>query len=101
MLDKQKYFEELMKVQPDFNNVESIISWIEEIANCKNQGLKETGIIEMFASNGFIPNMNCDGEFQPENRENVAGWLIGQALDGVQLTGHISLDVLDFMGEWE
>jgi hypothetical protein len=101
MLDKQKYFEELMKVQPDFNNVESVISWIEEVANCKNEGLKETGILEMFAQNGFTANMNCDDEFQPDNRENVAGWLIGQALGGIQLTGHISLDVLEFMGEWQ
>lgn len=100
-MDRQKYFEELMKVQPTWNNVESIISWIEEVANNKNQGLKETGILEMFAEHGFVPNMNCDEEFNPNDRENVAGWLIGQALDGIQLTGHISLDVLDFMGEWE
>lgn len=100
-MDKQKYFKELMKIQPDFNNVESVISWIEEIANCKNHGLKETGILEMFAMNGFVPNMNCEDEYEPENRENVAGWLIGQALDGIQLTGHISLDVIEFMGEWQ
>lgn len=97
----QEYFNQLMKIQPNFNNVDSIISWIEEVANCKNRDLKNTGILEMFAQNGFTANMNCDDEFQPENRENVAGWLIGQALDGIQLTGHISLDVLEFMGEWQ
>jgi hypothetical protein len=101
MLDKQKYFEELMKVQPDFNNVESVISWIEEIAKTKNEGLQNTGILEMFAQNGFTANMNCDDEFQPGNREKAV-WLIGQALDGIQLTGHISLDVLEIMGElWQ
>ena len=100
MMNKTEYFESLIKIQPNFENVESVVSWIEEIANCKNQGLKETGILEMFAENGFIPNMNCDEEFHREDRVNVAGWLIGQALDGIQLTGHISLDVLEFMGEW-
>jgi len=90
-----------MKIQPNFENVESVVSWIEEIANCKNQGLNESGIVEMFAKNGFVPNMNCEEDFEPETRDNVGGWLIGQALDGIQLTGHISLDVLEFMGEWE
>jgi len=101
MLDKEKYFNELMRIGPDFNNATSIISWIEEITNCKNNRLNDTGILEMFAKNGFVPNMNCDDEFNHSDRENVAGWLIGQALDGIQLTGHISLDVIDFMGEWE
>lgn len=100
MINKTEYFEQLMNTKPDFENVESIISWIEEIATCKNQGLKETGILEMFAENGYVPNMNCDEEYDPENQDNIGGWLIGQALDGIQLTGHISLDVLEFMGEF-
>lgn len=98
---KIEYFAELMNTKPDFSNVESVVSWIEEIASCKNNGLKETGILELFAEHGFTANMNCDDEYESENRENVGGWLIGQALDGIQLTGHISLDVLEFMGEWE
>ena len=100
MRESEAKVKNLMLSPPDFADLNSVITWLEQLADLDNISVKYEGIIELFRENEFYPNVNCKENFNKDDKENVARWLIGQALDGIQTFGAIHPIYTKFADEW-
>lgn len=89
----QNKLNEAMKRLPslDFSNHNAVIGWLLEIREPSdhagvNRPYEE--ILMVFRDNGFMPNANCGSHFDGNSKENYAGWVIGQALGGLECDVH-------------
>ena len=88
----------------DFTDMEAVLDWICEIQEASDRiGVKipVENIVSHFESKGFYPNVNLDRDFIENNPENVARYIVGQALDGLQSVGSIHHMVKKFVREWK
>jgi len=79
--------EELWDNQPDFSDLNSVITWLEELEKCSMMNLRKDRIVELFESKGYFACVNCGEDFKEDDKENWARWLIGQALECIQDVG--------------
>ena len=91
---------ELLNNPPDFTDLNDVITWLEELMRCDYINIKYHGIVELFNSKGFYPNVNTGSDFKENDKENWARYLIGQALDGIQSMGAIPPIYEDFAQTW-
>lgn len=87
----------------DYSNLDELVQFFDDMTDPSDHidvVVPSKLIIETFAQHGFHPNMNCDDEFDGENRENYAQYLIGQALDGLSSVGAIHGVYHKFAAEW-
>ncbi|MBI2454037.1 MAG: hypothetical protein HYV54_00450, partial [Parcubacteria group bacterium] len=70
----------------DFSDLNAVISWLEKVRDPSDHVdviVSGKQIVEIFRGHGYEPNVNCGKDFNGEDRENFARWLIGQALDNL------------------
>ena len=87
----------------DYENLDELVQFFDEMADPSDHvdvTVPRALIIETFARHGFRPSMNCGGEFNGEDRENYAKYLIGQALSGLNSFGAIHHIYHKFVAEW-
>lgn len=68
----------------DFKNLRSILNWIKRFQPCSQRielVYYNEKILSKFSENGFLPNANLDADFNNDDKENVAKYIIGQALN--------------------
>lgn len=100
---KQQLFDELMHRLPDldFSNQEQLLDWFCELETTMDTGVRHDGyhatVVDTFAQNGYYPNVNTGSDNNPEDRDNVARYIIGQclAMDIVHQVVH------HFADEWK
>jgi len=102
---KQKMASAMARLpQLDFNDLTAVIDWLVEIQDPSDHRGLETPreeIINTFADRGYYMNVNCGEEFNAEDRENVARWLIGQALSNLKSVGAIHSILNKFAADWK
>lgn len=86
----------------DFHDLDSIINWwlLFESNHYSGVYFHTNQIIQTFESKGYKSNANIGISFNSENKENVARYIIGQCLQGIQSHGHINPIVHKFAREW-
>jgi hypothetical protein len=91
----------LMKLLPnlDFNNVEELLDWLSALEEARDGGIvgvDQDRIIKIFTAHGYKVDANCENEFDEEDSDNHARYIIGQAIKSgyPPLTGH-------FTREWK
>lgn len=104
---KQLKHDELMRQLPnlDFNSDVAILDWLCEFQDPSDYigvAKQQKVVLSTFAENGYFPNVNCGNDFNAEDRDNFARWLIGQALDGLQgEVGAIHQVIHKFTDDWK
>lgn len=76
----------------DFANLVSIIDWLGDIRDASDRGdvVKDPMlIVGAFRRHGYVANAGLDGNYNKEDEESVARFIIGQALDGLENDGAI------------
>jgi hypothetical protein len=66
-----------------FDDVVCLLDWLCEMEEPRDRvgvKVKTDEIISVFRIHGYEANVNCDADFRPDDADNVARWLIGQAL---------------------
>ena len=87
----------------DFRDVNAVLAWCERFttaADLIGVNAPRAEILSWFRMCGWMPNMNCDAEFNGEDRDNFAGYVIGQALDGIDKMGVPHPLLHGFVEQW-
>lgn len=102
----QQQMDRLMEELPnlDFSDMGALIDWLDRLADPSDHiGVPTPAeeIVSAFIEHGFVPNANTKGQFNGDDPENYARWLIGQALDGLNTMGAIHGVYHKFAKEWK
>lgn len=88
----------------DFGDLTALVNWFDELQDPSDHigvNLPWQQIVETFAQHGFTPGMNCGENFDEEDEANFAGYLIGQALDGLSCEVHAIYQIYcKFAEDW-
>lgn len=88
----------------NFSDLTAVINWLEKVRDPSDYVGVVTPheqIVATFRKHGFEPGANCGENFNGEDKENFAGWLIGQALDGLAGSVHAIHQVFHkFADDW-
>lgn len=88
----------------DFSSLSAIIGWFKEIRDPSDHvgvNIPSENIVREFERHGYHAGVNCGDEFDSENPDNIARWLIGQALEGLKEYGSIHQVFHKFASEWQ
>lgn len=85
----EQEYNDLMVQLPniDFNNQEAVLDWIcnlEEASKNIDVDMRQDDVLKIFAEHGYQPSVNSGKEFNGEDRDNYARYIVGQALAGLQ-----------------
>lgn len=93
IVSRQKEYDALVGGLPglDMANRPAVLRWLcrfqdaaDDIGVTKHAS---QAIIDHFARHGFVAGMNCGERHDKDNPENVFGWIVGQAMDGIARVG--------------
>ncbi|HBR80607.1 MAG: hypothetical protein UW63_C0054G0002 [Candidatus Uhrbacteria bacterium GW2011_GWF2_44_350] len=88
----------------DFSNLEAVVDWIVDFQDASDHigvSFDKQKVVDTFRSHGFDVGVNTGKDFNGEDSENFAKWLVGQALDGINSVGAIHQVVHKFAGDWK
>lgn len=90
---RQKEYDALVARLPDLDMADrpAVLRWLcrfqdaaDDIGVAKHAS---RAVIDHFAQHGLVAGMNCDEYHDKDNPENVFGWIVGQAMDGIERVG--------------
>ncbi len=89
----------------DFSNQEAVLNWICEFQDPSDHiGVEKDNekVLKIFAEHGYQPGVNTGKEFNGEDRDNFARYIVGQALNGLRGdVGAIHHIVHKFTDDWK
>ncbi|MBD3328802.1 hypothetical protein GF340_05910 [Candidatus Peregrinibacteria bacterium] len=88
----------------DFADLEAVIDWIvdiQEVSEYIGVSFDQQKVIDTFKSNGFDAGINTGDDFNKEDAENFAKYLVGQVLKGIGTYGVKSQNIHKFASEWK
>lgn len=88
----------------DFLDYESILEWIcdfQEASDHIGVSFDKSQVISTFKNHGFNIGVNTGDDFNGEDAENFAKYLIGQALDGINSVGSPHQIIHKFTSNWK
>jgi len=88
----------------DWQSFEKILSWlysISYIADDMNITVDIDTILGSFKVNHFHANANLNKDFRPDDKDNVARYIIGQAIDGFEKMGCPHSVILSHIKAWQ
>ena len=103
----QQKHDALMRRLPnlDFSNDVAVLDWLCEFQDPSDYiGVvkQQDVVLTTFAAHGYYPSVNCGKDFNENDRDNFARWLIGQALDGLRSeVGAIHQVIHKFADDWK
>lgn len=100
-LAQTEKFNELWEVKPDFTDLDSVVDWLCKLSIIDSINMSNFGIVEVFEENGYLPNAYTYDKFDIDSREIFARWLIGQALDGINIVGAIHPVFMNHAKQWK
>lgn len=92
-----------MRVTLNAEDVPAILRWFKRLADVADDisvSVPTVEILGWFTSRGYEANVNCGDNFDADDRENVARWIIGQALSTLATVGAPHSIVHKFADEW-
>lgn len=103
--EKQNLADTCMRNLPflNFSDYGTILQWLcclQESSDCIGVTFDRGLVVNKFLCHGFKPNVNTDSDFNPTNEDNVARYIIGQALDCLQTVGAIHSIINKFTTDW-
>jgi len=87
----------------NFSDFNAVITWLEKICDPSNYiGMKVPykKIVDTFRRHGYKPNVNIDGDFDGDDEESFARYIIGQALNCLQKVYAIHGVIHKFADDW-
>lgn len=87
----------------DFTNQAHVIKWVEDFQDPSDYiGLKKDPqkVVKIFAEHGYFASVNLGSQFHAEDKDNVARYIVGQALDGLNFIGAIHRMIHSFIEDW-
>lgn len=87
--------------QLDFTNLNDVINWMDDFQSIRGVSYDKDKIVSIFQKNGFNAGMNTGKNFDGENKENYAKWLIGQALKGLINDGQVAQMFSEYAEKWK
>lgn len=88
----------------DFSDYKNVLKWVKKFqpySNDSGLAVPKEEILHLFATNGYEINVNTYAQFNSDDEENHARWIIGQALDGIEKVGAMHPMVVTFTERWE
>lgn len=88
----------------DFSNLQLVLNWlcaIQEPGDRIGVTTDRELIIKTFNDNGYFENVNIGNDFNGEDRENFARYIIGQGLDGISRMGAPHQVIYRFVDQWK
>jgi hypothetical protein len=94
-----------MKTLPelDTTNHYAVLDWLNTLlpyAENYYARFDRTNVIRCLESAGYQANANTAENFAADNMDNFAGYIVGQALDGLKRHGSIHSMMSTFYGQW-
>lgn len=90
--------------QLDFSDFEAVIDWCTEFQTASDHvgvSYDRDTVVRAFVDHGYMVNANVGDDFDGENEENFAKYLVGQALDGIQTVGAPHQVLHHFAEQWK
>lgn len=87
----------------DFQDFDGLIRWFCEaqpFSDSINQPFPAQKVLQVFRSHGFLPGVNQGDAFNARDRENMARFIIGSALEGLDFCGSIHPSIHRFARQW-
>ena len=103
----QQKHDALMQQLPNLNFADdvAVLDWLCEFQDHSDHiGVvkQQNVVLATFAAHGYYPNANTGTNFNKNDRDNFARWLIGQTLDGLQgEVGAIHQVIHKFANDWK
>ena len=102
---KQYETDQLMEElsQLDFSSMRDVLQWIkclQESTDFVGVRFSAETVLRAFTENGFRTNENCGVEFEKNNAENVARWIIGQTMSFLSVSSLIHPVISSFVQDW-
>ena len=88
----------------DFTDVGALLNWLSYIQDATDcMGIDKHGdeIVAVFHKHGYLSNVNIGKDFNGEDADNFACYLIGQALDGLRSVGAIHHVFQTMFEQWK
>jgi hypothetical protein len=88
----------------NFSDYESVLEWIcnfQEASDYIGVSYDKSKVISTFKDNAFDIGVNTGKDFNGEDAENFAKYLVGQALDGINTVGAPHQIVHKFTNDWK
>lgn len=88
----------------DLTDYKEALKWVKTYQPYSDRSgvhVPKEEILELFTENGYEINANTYEQFQINDSENHARWIIGQALDGIEKLGAMHPMVVTFTERWE
>ena len=88
----------------DFSNDEQMLDWFCEIQSGADRidvQKDSAAILSAFSARGFVPNMNLGADCNPEDKSNLARYIIGQGLGGFRTMGAPHQVIHHFTQQWK
>ncbi len=86
----------------DFDDLDAVLCWLEELRGPSDWSgvIVPESVVSTFRAHRFEPNVNIGADFDGNDRENYARYLIGQALDNLISVGAIHHIIHHFAADW-
>lgn len=88
----------------DFSDIAAVVDWFDKVTDPMDfRGVKvpSAKIVQIFENHGYLPGVNTGENFNGEDKENFARYIIGQALLGLKSPiGRIHPVFIRFAREW-
>jgi hypothetical protein len=88
----------------DFSDYESVLEWMcnfQEASDHIGVSFDKSQVISTFKDHGFDIGVNTGDDFNGEDAENFAKYLVGKALDGINTVGAPHKIVHKFTNDWK
>lgn len=101
--EKQTIINRMLDEFPDFTDCAAVLTWIDAFAWAADRvgvTFEFGAMLPTFALEGWPAGVNCGDAFDSEDPRNVAGWIVGQALDCYQKSGSAPGVLHKFVADW-
>lgn len=100
-LQADKLIEEMKNL--DFKNYDLLLPWLSSIQPYTGDirlSIPTRQIVNILEDNGYISGENCGQNFNENDKENFARYIVGQCLDGLGRLGSIHPIIVRFTDDW-
>ena len=88
----------------DFNDYKQVLFWLCKIQPYSDRigvNVPKDKIFNKLLINGYKVNVNCEEDFNEEDPENFARYIIGQCMNGLDRIGAIHYMAVRFTEDWK
>lgn len=87
----------------NWGSLREVLDWcaeVQPVADRIGVQMDKKRVVALFNEHGFEANVNCEEDYKENDAENVARYIIGQALDGFKRVGAPHGALIHFVQKW-